>query len=485
MKWYWVLGGVAFFILAVASIWLGGLNQDEGLYLYAAKLISEGQTLYADAPCTQGPVMPTIYAALSGLWLPGGLLAARILTCCLGALSILFAVGTARLIVPAEKKNAAGLLTFLLLGCNLYHLYYLSIPKVYAVATLFVMMGVYLFTFAFQEGKEKLRPFLLAVSGLTLAYAAGTRLSLGLLLLLVGLNLLIFRRRYPWCFLWFGLGGALGLALVFAPYLWTSEVRASFWMLQSYHGAREGGGLARIVGSLSRLVRWYLPIFVLVGFGLKYFERHFARAILVGGFVGVFVCQLFAPCPYDDYQVPIMGLLAIYAATLACSIPRAPLLALGLCFACAFGSPLLEAWTTNGHDRFWTRMKTVPELSQLQRTARTIEALDPDGTDILTQDLYLAIELNRHVPKGLELGPFAMLSDAEWVALLESAPTRVAALSGYTFAIQPPSCRERPLEEQLQYWDILKKHYRLSFKEDNFGQHATPLLLLLRKEPAS
>ena len=75
-----------------------------------------------------------------------------------------------------------------------------------------------------------------------------------------------------------------------------------------------------------------------------------------------------------------------------------------------------------------------------------------------------------------------MLSHDEWTALLDSAPARVAAFSGYSFAINPPVCDERPIDEQIEYWTLLKKRYDLVLKEDMFGQNATTLLLLKRKE---
>ena len=157
------------------------------------------------------------------------------------------------------------------------------------------------------------------------------------------------------------------------------------------------------------------------------------------------------------------------------------IIALGMTFAGSFGSPLLEKWATNGQDRFWSIKKSAYELPQLRRVAARIEALDPGGKDLLTQDLYLAIGTRRRVPAGLEMGPFAMLSDDGWRRLLESAPCRVAALSGYTFAIEPPACAERPLERQMEFWDILKRRYDLVDREEAFGQNATTLLVLKRK----
>ena len=157
------------------------------------------------------------------------------------------------------------------------------------------------------------------------------------------------------------------------------------------------------------------------------------------------------------------------------------ILTLGLCFANSFGSPLLEKWMTNGQDRFWSLKKEKCEMAQLRDVAKRIEQQDPGGKDLLTQDLYLAIETGRRVPRGLEMGPFAMLTDGEWKTLLSGAPCAVAALSGYTFAIEPPVCAERPIDKQMEYWGLLRKGYDLVDREEAFGQNATPLLILKRK----
>ena len=57
---YWIFSVVAAAILAVAAVWLGALNQDEGWYLYAANLVSEGKMLYRDFFYTQGPLLPLV-----------------------------------------------------------------------------------------------------------------------------------------------------------------------------------------------------------------------------------------------------------------------------------------------------------------------------------------------------------------------------------------------------------------------------------------
>ena len=489
MKIFWALAVFAFAVLGAAAVWLGGLNHDEGWYLYAANLVAEGKMLYKDFFFTQGPEMPNFYGPLAWIWKSWGLLGARVLTLILGTAGIVLAAGLARHLAPEGRKGETALVTFLLLGCNLYHLYYVAIPKTYALASMFVMIGFFLLF----VGRNPLFPL---VAGLALAYAAGTRISLGAIPCVIGLWLLCSRQWKT--LLWFCIGGFGGLALVYGPYLCDPGARAGLIAAQQYHAARGGFDLVWTVGSLSRLVRWYLPVFVVLGLGVAGTTRTARTAgtgILLWGFLAVFAVQMLAPFPYEDYQVPIMGLLAVYAAVAFVSRNRtieqseqsnnlSLLLVLGLCFANSFGSPLLEKWMTNGQDRFWSLKKENCEMAQLRDVAKRIEAQDPGGKTLLTQDLYLAIETNRKVPKGLEMGPFAMLDDDGWKKLLTTtapAECRIAALSGYAFAVEPPVCKERSVEKQMEYWTLLKQNYRLVDREEQFGQNATTLLVLKRK----
>ena len=512
MKVYAALAGFAFVVLAAFAVWFGGLNQDEGWYLYAAQLVGEGKRLYKDFAFTQGPMMPELYSSFKWVWAHGrGLLGARIFTAVIGLAGVMFAAGLARRLAGlAERSSAinaaaikAGMIAFLLLGCNLYHIYYTAIPKTYALAQLWVMMGFFLLAAGLAERSSAI----LVGAGMVLGFAAATRLSLGMLLAVCGVGLLVQFKRLGWSFLWFGLGGALALVLEYGLFFLNAGAREGLLAAQQYHLARGGFDAVFTVGSLSRLVRWYLPVFVVLGVGLA--ERSSAirtgssaiRTSIDGrtafgqigqpcnfllwlmgiGFLAVFVVQMMAPCPYEDYQVPIMGLLAVVAAVLASKVNFATLLALGLAWGCSFGSPLLEQWMTNGQDRFWTLKKEKSELAQLRDAAKIVETLDPGGKTLFTQDTYLAVETGRRVPAGLEMGPFSILSDAELRALIDRAECPVAALSGYTFAVNPPKCDERDYGKQMDYWRLVKERYDRVAALPDFGQHATTLMILRRK----
>lgn len=498
-KKYWLLSLLASIFLAVAAVWLGGLNQDEGWYLYAANLVSEGKMLYRDFFYTQGPLMPLVYSPFKFIWNSFGLVGARAFTSFLGFAGIAVAVLTAAQLLPGNRSRSAKLMVFVLLACNLYHLYYLSIPKTYALASLFVALGYLFYARALASGEGKSRYGLFTVSAALLAMAAGVRISLGLLLPVCGLVLLFNYSRLKWSFLFFGIGGFAGLLLVYGAFLCDAEAFQGLCAAQKYHAARGGFSPVLAVGSLSRLVRWYVPMFIIaglavVGGGVKNFFRSAPEAArcaflaMAIGALSVIGVQMLAPCPYEDYQVPLMGLL-----TVACVVAfqygdvfsspvKALWLTIGLSFAVSFGSPLLEEWMTDGQDRFWTLRKKDCEMALLREAAREIERLDPGGKTLLTQDLYLAIETGRRVPDGLEMGPFSMLSDDEWRDLLRNVECPVAALSGYTFAIDPPVCGERPADEQIEFWNIVKSRYSYAGQIDGFGQNSTSLLLLKRDD---
>ena len=488
---------------AVLAVWWGAVNQDEGWYLYAARLVGEGKLPYRDFFFTQGPVLPFIYSVLP----IHGLLSGRLVTFGFSLFATLTAVAFARRLVAPERRGAVALTVFTLLACNLYHVYFTTIPKTYAVGALFVMAGFLLLARGWN--------FLSAVS---FAFASGTRISLVLILGVVGVGLLVTRfRRLHW--LWFGLGGALGLFIVYGVFALDPPSLRGLLAAQAYHAGRGGFDSFFALGAVSRLARGYLALGAVLfascvlkvrfeGFdGVNGCSRNRSTTQLkwMAGlsFAAVFLLQMSAPFPYDDYEVPIMPLLTVLIAVWF--VDRAtqafsgggrylwfPVLASGMC---AFASPLVQDWMTNGQDRFWSIKKEKSELSQMREVARDLERLDPGGTMLLTQDLYLAVEMERKVPEGLEMGPFSYfpaLSAAEAETLhvmngerlerlIESAPCPLAAFSGYGFAIEVPKGTRTPDATRQKFVDLLLKRYHRQGVVPDFGQNHTPLHYFMRR----
>ena len=497
----WILASVIAVCVAVLAVWWGAVNQDEGWYLYAARLVGEGKVPYRDFFFTQGPVLPYIYSFMP----VHGLLSGRLVTFAFSVFSVLVAVAFARRLVSKESRNAVSLAVFAMLACNLYHMYFTSIPKTYALGTLFVMLGFLLLSYRWN--------FLAAVS---FAFASGTRISLVLILGVVGVGLLVTRfRTLQW--LWFGFGGIFGLFLVYGFFAIDGESLKGLLAAQAYHAGRGGFDPFFAVGAVCRLARGYLAAgaMMFAAIALGKFRRLPGdigsmasgsiglRWIAALSFAAVFLLQLSAPFPYDDYQVPLMPLLAVLIAvpfaerSVLCGDAMRYLFPVLVSGMCAIASPLLQDWMTNGQDRFWSLKKDRSELSQMRDVARKLETMDPGGTMLLTQDLYLAVEMGRKVPEGLEMGPFSYfpnLSDAEAMSinvmntqrmesLLRSAPCRLAAFSGYGFAISVPKGDETPKAVQNRFRELLNAGYQKVSEVPHFGQNHTTLECFVRREP--
>ena len=107
----WLLAAGCALCVAYFAIWYGGLNQDEGWYLYAAQMVRAGKMPYRDFFFTQGPALPFVYSSLTGIWSQGsplsGLLGGRIVTFLLGLFSTACAVGLVRRLVPEDRRDRA------------------------------------------------------------------------------------------------------------------------------------------------------------------------------------------------------------------------------------------------------------------------------------------------------------------------------------------------------------------------------------------
>lgn len=492
----------------------GNLNQDEGWYLYAAQRVAEGAMPYRDFFFTQGPVMPYVYGALEPVWAPAGVLGGRLLTVFLGVFSCIATAFLARCAVSRDRAFATTVMGAALSSCNLYHVYFTTIPKTYALASCLIMVGYVLLSVG-ARGHTKYPTWVLVtcscVSGFLIALAAGTRISMGMLLPITALAMMITWRQTGKTWLWFSLGGALGLAVVFLPAL--LYARDQFIFAQTFHAARGGRDLFFIVGSVSRIVRFYLPVAMLASalivfqvFRTQHAVRSKARPglndwpfIWCIAFLGVFLLQLLSPYPYDDYQVPIMGLLiAAVVGWVMQIVPeglcgRVCLFVTVLSLGATFGSTLPQEWLLARQDRFWAIKKEQPDLLKLR--AVVAEHLSKDDTSLLTQDIYLAVEAGKKVPQGLEMGPFCyfpglsdpdaakyhVLNKAGLLEVLERSPCSMAAVSGYGFAVRSPVMDEVPAEDQKLFREALLRNYTLTKTIEAFGQNSTTLEIYSRK----
>ena len=492
-KWaLWALGGTL--LCYLANVVLGPLNQDEGWYLYAARLVMSGELPHRDFFFTQGLVMPIVYACFGWLWSALGVLGGRLFTALL-SVAALWIAGQTVVRCGAKREDGAmiRLVFFAFLGLNLWYTYFTTIPKAYALCTLVMAAGFRLLVNKTEKQGIARRDAVLA--GICFALLPDIRLSMGCLLPVVA-GWLFWKRawagRWTWCA--FALAAAVTLGILFGPELlfWPE----AFWESCAFHAAREPMGAVGELGSVARVMR-FNPILVMVVVltGWLFISKRPALKATSAEVVPVvqlwLLCaatlglvHLLAPVPYDDYQVPTLLPLAMATAVAFSRLPfnamRGALAKVcviaALCLSIS-GSPIAQEWMVWGLDRFWVKTKAEPDLLALQRVGKRLRTeAQRLHTDLLwTQDTYLAVEAGLRVPKGMEMGPFSKPQPLTCEPLL-------AAWSGYTFALEFPSLKpDLKQAESLAALQAVYSHHL--FALPSFGQGGTPLTIAERTLP--
>ncbi|MBR6022667.1 MAG: hypothetical protein IK066_09670, partial [Kiritimatiellae bacterium] len=458
----WVLlAAAAWLALAILNVWMGELNQDEGWYLYAARLLRAERLPYRDFAFTQPPMLPLVYASVWPWMSRLGLLGGRILSALFGLGAALLSAWLAMRMAPHRNQRLAGALAFVLVAVNAHQAYFSAVVKTYSLASLFLLAGLVALSAVGRLHGARAAFF----SGLFLACAAATRVSLAVPLTLAGLWLLFSGRCVrPFAWLDFALGTFLALVLFVLPFALLSP-RGFLFGVVRYHALRDPGPaaiqLAFKAGCLARLLQDYFPAALLsaVLLAIAALRRRIARAphlpdpvaveareredlpprlglCLWLSFLGVAFVHLAAPFPYDDYQAPLYPLFAALVAVAAARAlvrheassslvaPYPPavrtsrrsailLAAFSLCLLHTVASPAFHSAFVAGRDRIWWRLRTQSPVAQLRDTARWVADMTraAGGTALFTQDTYLAVEADLDVPDGLEMGPFSYYPD--------------------------------------------------------------------------
>ncbi len=142
-------------------------NGDEGIYLYASRLVMEGKILYQDTFFHQFPLFPYFYGSILEP-LGGGLYLGRLLSVVLGVSAFLLVLPVAR----AVAGNGGAAAYAILYGLNFWAISNMVRVKHYALTTFLLSLGAY-FLLAYA-GRKTAR-----VVGALLAFAlaAATRIS--------------------------------------------------------------------------------------------------------------------------------------------------------------------------------------------------------------------------------------------------------------------------------------------------------------------
>ena len=247
-----IAGGVAVYVVISAIyLFLGQVNADEGWYLYASKLVWQGQLPYQDFAYTQTPLLPYIYGLPQILFGPS-LYLGRITSILFSAITLVVYLSIAH---KHSGKIGAGM-TVILLCTFTYSIYFMSIVKTYALlAMLFALVLLAL------ESDHK-HKYLVAIALSFLA--AMVRLSAVAFAIPVVVYCL-FATRDKW--------GAIILCHILvsiASFFFLADVDATRWNLITHHVMQGNPSVsARLAEIPSRLLDFAKQFYVYIGLALS------------------------------------------------------------------------------------------------------------------------------------------------------------------------------------------------------------------------
>ncbi len=497
-------------ILFLSSSFFAELNQDEGWYLYAARLVNQGEKPFVDFAYTQGPIMCYVYSIFTPLINNGGIFAGRIITAILGITATILAAYFATRCVKTESKFNAFIITLALCGMNLFYISFCTIVKTYALCACFIMAGLICLTYL--NNSKKNWTFLL-LSGIFLGLATSVRVSAGIALPIIFFGLLIKELKLKKQLvksliepLLFAVGAGLTGAIVFLP-LYIKAPDAFKFFVFEYHAARAVPEilplLAYKIGFLSRFFAGTLVASILIItaviiklFKLKPNSKDSCFVFKISWFVllGITLLHFSAAFPYDDYQIIVYPLMTSIAAIAILNLfsekTQVNALTYNILIVIAIftlSSPKLQEWFIV-RDKIWWPIKEEYPLQTLKKAANTINELKTNNL-LLTQDAYLAIETGMDLPDNMALGPFSyypdmptekaqkmhVLNKQMLVEMLNTTHSSVAAISEYGFAIESPNVSPTDHYEKQEFLNIINSRYNKINTISEFGQAYTEL----------
>jgi hypothetical protein len=278
-------------VLVVLSIWLipislGRLiDADEGYLLMAARLVSEGRWPYRDFFLPQAPLLPAVFAAVFVLF-GRSWMVARVFA---GVVAVAMGWLVYREALSSTRRQTSGLFAAALFCLSGSTIGWLTIVKGYGLATLFLLLAVYLVGNVVRakdkpEQKSDRRMVVeTVVAGLGAGLAASTRLYVVLvmpalfvyLLGKLGLGRAALRKAGL-----FAVGSVLGLSPTLVCFVRTPK---AFWFnTVRYHAVREFGqdSLLGTVGAKLSPVLKTMGIDALASYGQRQWMAFAIVAVL-------------------------------------------------------------------------------------------------------------------------------------------------------------------------------------------------------------
>jgi hypothetical protein len=442
----------------------GKLNADEGFYCLAAKQAVEGHLPYRDFAYSQMPVLP--YVNGMAMKIVGfGYLEQRTVNAVWGMLTLVavFYVG-----VLAGNRDAAMAAVFAT-AASLSWVHFVCMGKTYAAAGLFLMLAA-MATCVRWSYYNKVLLFTAAAVG-----AVGCRLTAAPVLLILWVFLILQAQSHKQRAIAVILAVLAEVGLIL-PFFLSDHENFWFWNVGYHLGTSfDRRGWLSIREHLE--VAGVVLLLMIIGFAGAVVKLRRLKVQELGLFLAAVIGIALGLCmrsSYGEYAVPYVPLCAVGAAVMVSEFRRFQILwpaLLVLCFVSWLG-PRPET------------QDYMPDA--LLDTAKYVrEHTSADGR-VLTSFPIIAIEAEREVFRGLEMGKFAVTSEIPedkarrlhlvtpgiLTELVRTKEPGAVVLHGFpsrwNFAWSVPSLRPNEKQQMLIFFRTLDQHYHVAFKKHPF-----------------
>jgi 4-amino-4-deoxy-L-arabinose transferase-like glycosyltransferase len=503
-------------LVGLVFVFLGNVNRDEGWYLYAARLVYHGDIPYRDLPYFQMPVLPYIYG-LPQLVFGPSLLVGRLTSFALSLITVGIGVYLCRRL--AGRLAAVLFVAFSIVNLNVMWTY--TTTRTEPLVAPLVMLSL----FFLLKPQRSRRDLVLAPS--LMLWATAVRLTAApAFVAVLALSLYQARKERRYWDSILALVGLQAIVLIVVPFVFSPD-RMVFdvWTSQEFRGGQRMPSLplgvllrdkALFVSTLSP---WFTLMTILVlTLALFLFVRWragwrpsiaglaewpTAHLLMLGLVALLFLPHLAVEELQRTYFVPAFPVAAVAVATAMQRLFDLTSRQQEWVFLPSLIGVLLLVEAFAFASGFPGYFNTVdPDLFEMDSAARYVQSVVPPGKKVMTFETALALEADRRVVHGLEMGwfgywPSLETADAERFDVVNRAmlqeialyeDTGAIAFSGLDMVVMASSVRNLPpagKEEQPLLYQLLpscKGEYELAREFEEFGQFGDSLYIFLRAD---
>ncbi len=479
---------LVYFSLGIIFVIFGQVNADEGWYLYASRLVYEGQIPYQDFAYTQTPLLPYVYGIVYKFISPS-LYAGRITTFLLTTIALFLSLHVSW---RYEKKRAL-IITLWLWVTFSYGIYYHAITKTYALLTLLFTLTFFVLSSSIKSDKKAI-----LITTLVLL-ATLTRLSALFFALPIILYLFIPATKKVKLIM-ISLSLLVVAWMMFLAYPNFDVVR---WNLLTHHTGQWGDALLyekflrifteRIPLLLTVFIGYFLLAILLLVIGYKEIKQYFLLHKEI--FITLIALMFFAVSHFAsggfhrEYFTtfmfclfPILGILYINIHDQKQGYRKIFLhVVLGVTLLLGIVIGRLAFVDTNT----WSR-----PIAEVQEIAKVVTENSEEYERIFVLEaLWIPVEANQYTMENTTMAQFSLIQDDTRSANLLNLVNGQIILE--YFANQVPKIiiltelDWRNLEETDEYELIvqeLNENYQIILEKERFGQTGGFLQLYLQKE---